>query len=243
MLLATVLPWVLTRRGSWRTRRPGAQAVRATAMVISSVVWLYGLRALPLAECTAMVFSSPLLVTALALVVLGERVRPRQWLQVGAGFIGVLIVVRPTSLSYGGAEIFPLLSSAAWAVAVIATRKTSEDSLVTSLLYAAVLGTVVLGATLPAIDARAVAQAGWPLLAMAIVWASAHWLVALAYRLAAPARVAPFSYSQLVWAGLFGFAVFGHVPDGISLAGMALIMASGISALAFRSEKADSAHQ
>lgn len=244
MLLLTVLPWALAHRGAWRTRHPGAQAVRAAAMVASSVVWLYGLRAMPIAECTAMVFSSPLLVTALALAVLGERVRPRQWVQVVAGFIGVLIVVRPTSLGYGGAEIFPLLSSTAWAIAVIATRRTGEgDPVVTSLLYAALLGTVLLAFALPTVDFRAAAHAAWPLLAMALAWSAAHWLVALAYRLAAPSAVAPFSYSQLIWAGLFGFAVFGHVPDAVSLGGMALILASGVSALAFRSEKAAAAHQ
>jgi drug/metabolite transporter (DMT)-like permease len=113
---------------------------------------------------------------------------------------------------------------------VILTRRlASIDSVPTTMLYSALFGSLGLSAlALPGMDLPAAWREAPLLSAMAGAWCAAQWLVIAAYRLAHPSRIAPFAYSQLVWAAVLGFAVFGHVPDGFSLAGMGIILASGL---------------
>ncbi|MBI2772493.1 MAG: DMT family transporter [Burkholderiales bacterium] len=230
-LLATVLPLALARPARWRSARPVLQAGRAAALVGSALLFLFGLRALPVAEATAMVFASPLFVTLLAMLVLREHVAPWRWLPVAVGFAGVLIVVRPGSLGFGGAELFPIASSMAWACAVIFTRKLgSHDSAATTMLYSGVLGAACLTLLLPPLDTAALRAHAPLLLAMAGAWCCAQWLTIAAYRSAAPSAIAPYAYSQLIWAGLLGWLLLRHVPDAVSLAGMGVILASGLGA-------------
>lgn len=229
-LLATALPWALLQPAHAKSGHPGLQFARAVALVGSAVLFLYGLKALPVAEATAMVFASPLFVTLLAALVLREVVSPARWVPVLLGFAGVLVVMRPGAAGLGSAAVFPLASSAAWACAVILTRRlASIDSVPTTMLYSALFGSLGLSAlALPGMDLGAAWREAPLLAAMAGAWCAAQWLVIAAYRLAHPSRIAPFAYSQLVWAAVLGFAVFGHVPDGFSLAGMGIILASGL---------------
>lgn len=139
------------------------------------------------------------------------------------GFAGVLIVVRPGAGVFGVAAVFPVLSSLAWASAVICTRKLSaDDSSTTTTLYSALLGTGALALLLPVIDRQVLMVHAASLGAIAACWCAAQWLTISTYRIAQAASIAPYAYSQLVWASLLGVAVFGHVPDAMSLVGMAL---------------------
>lgn len=104
-LLAMVLPLVLARPALVRTAQPRLQVLRALALVGSALFFLHALRRIPQAEATAVVFASPLLVMLLARVVLGERAGLQRWLPVLCGFAGVLVVVRPATLAFGGAEM------------------------------------------------------------------------------------------------------------------------------------------
>lgn len=227
-LLTTAVPVAWLQRTGIRSRRPGLQAVRAAALVGSAVLFLFGLKALPVAEATAMVFASPLFVTLLAALLLREVVPAPRWIPVLLGFAGVLIVVRPGGAGFGGAEVFPLLSSLAWALAVVCTRRLNAiDPLPVTMLHSALLGCIGLGLALPGVDVTAVARAAPRVALMAGCWCAAQWLVVLAYRFADPSRIAPFAYAQLIWAGLLGFALFGHVPDAVSLLGMGTILVSG----------------
>ncbi|HZT55980.1 MAG TPA: DMT family transporter, partial [Burkholderiaceae bacterium] len=116
LLALTVVPLALRTPALWRSRRPLLQSVRAAALVGSALLFLNGLRLMPIAEATAMVFASPLFVTLLATLLLRETMTPWRWLPVVCGFAGVLTVLRPGSFAFGGAEVFPMLSSLAWAV-------------------------------------------------------------------------------------------------------------------------------
>ncbi len=231
LLLLTVLPLALLRPATWRTRQPGWQAARGASLVGSAVIFLFALRVLPVAEATAMVYASPLYVTLLATLVLRERVPLHRWLPVTLGFAGVLIVVRPGAGVFGGAALLPLLSSLCWASALICTHKLSaQDSPITTTLYSAVFGTAALSLMLPDLDPALLAAHAGPLAGMAICWCTAQWITLQAYRFASAADLAPYSYTQLVWASLLGLVVFSHVPDPVSLAGMAVIIASGLVA-------------
>ena len=231
-LLLSVAPLLLREPAILHTGQPLTQLLRALALVGSALLFLRALAVIPQAEATAMVFASPLFVLILSRIALGEMVGLRRFAPVLLGFAGVLIVVRPGSFHFGGAELFPIFSSMAWAFAVVLTRKLSgSDGVATTMLYSAGLGVAGMSLlALPALDLAALRPA-WPtLLAMSAAWCCAQWLSVAAYRVAAPQLIAPFSYSQLLWATLLGLLLSGHWPDGISLLGMALIVASGFYA-------------
>jgi drug/metabolite transporter (DMT)-like permease len=216
-------------REALRSRRPGLQALRALGVMGSSILFIMGLAFLPMAEATAISFVSPLMVTALSIPILGEVVGWRRWSAVAVGLMGVLIVVRPGTGAFDTAAIFPLLSAASWAVALVVTRKMSgADGPLVALTYAATVGLLVTSAIVP----FEWVNPGWREIGLALVTGGAstiaQWLVVLAFQKARASVLAPFSYSQLVWSGLLGFLVFGSVPDGWTLIGAAVIIASGL---------------
>lgn len=215
--------------GQLRSVRPGLQVVRALGLMGSTAFFIAGLAHLPMAEATATNFVSPLFVTALSIPLLRETVGFRRWMAVVVGLIGVLIVVRPGTAGFNPAAIFPVLSALCWALALIATRLTSgADGALTSLTWSAVLGLAVLSAMVP-FDWAAL---GWTEIligaAMAVMFAAAQWLVVLAYRFASASLLAPFSYSQLLWASVFGFLLFAQLPDFWTFVGAGIIAASGL---------------
>lgn len=230
-LLLTVLPLLARQPQLWRAKRPGVQVLRAAGLVGSAVLFLQGLRTLPIAEATALVFASPLYVTLLAAVLLHEPLGWWRCLPVVLGFLGVLIVAQPGAAAFNPAIVYPMLSSAAWAGAVICTRLLgSADAAATTMLYSSGFGVLVLS---PGLSDEGLQQmaAHWPwLLAMACSWCLAQWMVVLAYHRAPPGAIAPFSYSQLLWAGLLGWLMFGQVPAPNTATGMAVIACSGVLA-------------
>ncbi|WP_270939255.1 DMT family transporter [Falsiroseomonas oryzae] len=229
-LALTLLP--MMRRGGLavaRTRAPGLQVLRALGVVGSAVLFITALRHMPLAEATAVNFVAPAFVTALSVVFLGERVGWRRWTAIAVGLLGMLIILRPGSEVFTPAALLPVLSSAAWAAAVIATRRMpAGESPATTLFWTAAVGFVVLTLLLP-FGARVptATELGLGLL-IGLVSSVAQWLVVLAYRAAPASVLAPFSYTQLLTSGLLGAIVFGALPDGWTLLGAAVIAASGL---------------
>jgi drug/metabolite transporter (DMT)-like permease len=217
------------RAQALRSRKPVLQVLRALGVLGSSIFFIMGLAFLPMAEATAIAFVSPMLVTALSIPILGEVVGWRRWSAVAVGLIGVLIVVRPGAGAFDPAALFPVLSAFSWAVALVVTRKMSgsESSLV-SLTYAAVVGLLVTSALVP----FTWVTPGWREMGLGLVTGVAstiaQWLVVLAFQQARASVLAPFSYSQLVWSGLLGLLIFGSVPDRWTMAGAAVIIASGL---------------
>ncbi|MCC6869989.1 MAG: DMT family transporter [Burkholderiales bacterium] len=223
----------LLRRGRTvlRTKHPWLHLLRALALACSAAFFILGLRALPLAEVTALAFASPLFVTVLSAWLLHERVDRVQWLVVTVGFAGVLVVMRPGTGAFQFAALFPLCSSLAWAIAVICTRKlTLHDGVDTTLLYSGLFGFALLSiAALPQFVVPPAAAIG-AAVAMALVWSAAQWLSVHAYHRGDAAVLAPFSYTQLLWSTLIGIAVFRHVPDTATFAGIGTILVCGVVA-------------
>jgi drug/metabolite transporter (DMT)-like permease len=226
-----MVPLVLARGGAaaFRSERVGLQVLRGFGMVGSALLFTIGLRFLPLADATATVFVSPIFITALSIVFLGEVVGWRRWTAAAVGLLGVLIVVRPATTAFQPAALFPLLAALSWAASVIATRKMSgSEHPVTTLAYSALVGTVLLTVLLPF---------GWAVpswreiglgLALGMVSTIGHGLVVLAYNRAGASMLAPFSYVQLIGSALVGFLAFAAIPDTWTLVGGALIAASGL---------------
>lgn len=229
--LLTVAP--AARRGfsGLRTARPLAQAGRGVAVVVSALLFVLGLRALPIADAAAINFVSPLFITILSVPLLGEVVGAKRWLAVGAGMLGAVIAAQPGTGAFQVAAIFPVLSAVAWAVAIILTRKlAATDKPGATLAWTAGSGLAVLSLLLPFV-ARV---PSWPELAACLligVAASAgQSMVVLGYRHAPASLLAPFSYLQLVWSTLLGMLVFAAWPSLATIAGAAIIAASGLYA-------------
>lgn len=214
-----------------RTRRPLLQTLRALSLLSTSLLFTAGLQYLPLAEATSVNFLAPVLVTALSVPLLKERVTAGQWAAVVMGFVGVLVVVHPGGAMFTPAILFPLGSALGFCSYQLLTRVlAAHDSPTTSNFYAGLCNTLVLSAMVPFFWQ----VPEWPhallMLALGGCGMTAHLLLTQAFRFAAPALLAPFSYCQIVFAGVLGLVVFGQVPDGMSLLGISVICLSGLGA-------------
>ncbi len=227
-----IMAAILVRRTSSRSARPrnlGLQITRGFCVVGSSMLFVYGVRSMTMAQATTISFLSPLLITILSIPMLGETVGPRRWAAVAAGMIGMLIVVRPGLGGFDPAALFGVASAFCWALALIITRKiSSSDPPQTTVLWSASIGTVLLSLILPF-------QAVWPTprqfglsLVLGILASGGQWLVILAHRIAPASLLAPFFYGQLLWVTVLGFLVFRNLPDTYTLAGAAIIIGSGL---------------
>ncbi len=226
-----VIPLLASNGGGTllRTRHLGFQVLRGLGAVGSTIFFTYGVRYLPVADATAIYFVSPILIMALSVLFLGESVGWRRWTAALVGLIGVLVVIRPGTGAFQTAALLPLLSAASWGTAAVVTRRMSgSDHALTTLAYSAFVGFVVLSATLPF---SWVMPDGTELvlgLCIGVLSTVGHWLVIVAYRHGSASTIAPYSYVQLIWAGVLGYLAFGSVPDGWTVAGACIIAASGL---------------
>ena len=217
-----------------RTSRPVAQLVRGLLLVSVTVLMMAAFRRMPLAEATAVVFASPLLVTLLARPLLGERIGTLRWAAVLVGFVGVWVIARPgTGLDPLGTA-FALTASVTYALYQVSTRALSRtESAVTLLYYTAIAGTVTLTLAAPWLLTRDALHVPAPheavlLGCLGLFGGTGHFLLTLAFREAPASLLSPLVYTQLAWAGLLGFAIFGDVPTTTSLAGVAIVATAGL---------------
>ena len=219
-------------RGGWggmRTRRPFAHVLRSLAGLLSMGCFFYAFKHLPLAEVYVLSFAGPLFITALSVPLLGEAVGWRRWAAVLVGFGGVGVMARPEA----GAPLLPVLVGVAaaffYALAMIAVRGLARTESNTAIVvYLMLTTTVVSGvATVPVW-----VQPGWfdlgLMLLVGTLGGAAQVLMTQAFRLGRAAVVAPFEYTGMIWATLFGFLVFGDVPTPAVLTGAGIIIASGL---------------
>ena len=227
LIMAPLL--ILSRGAVLRTGSLRAQVLRGLGMVVSAITFIVGLHHLPMANATATAFAAPLIVTALSIPMLGEKVGARRWAATGVGLVGVLVVVRPGTGSFDPASVFPLLSALAWAFTIVFTRVTSRtDGPMTTMAWGAVVGVVALSLMVP-FDWRTptATELGWVSL-MAAMSTFGQFLTILAYRGAPASLLVPFSYSQIIWSSLAGALVFATIPDLPTWIGAAIIVASGV---------------
>ena len=228
MLLA---PLATARRRArpWRTQRLAHQAARGVCVAGAGLLFVSGLAHLPLAQATATGYVAPLFVTALSIPLLGEQVGIRRWAAVVIGFAGVLIIVRPGGASFELAALYPVLSSASWALGMVITRKMGlADPPLTTLLY-----TVLVGATITAAPAfaawHALPPTGWALLGICgAVNLLGQYFQVRAFAYGPVSLLAPFSYSSIVGSTVIGVVAFDNFPDLWTWIGAAIVIASGI---------------
>ena len=212
-----------------QTNRLSLQMMRGVTVLASSLFFISGLRFLPIAEASATGFVAPLLVTALSIVFLNEKVGMRRWVATGVGLIGVIIILRPGTGAFHPAAFFPLVSALAWACTLIMTRMMSgTERAITTMAYSSIVGLLILSALVPFVWVTPT----WHDIAFGIFIGVAstagQWIVVLAFRYADASVLAPFSYTQLLWVSVLGFLIFGEVPDVYTVTGAAFIVASGL---------------
>ena len=232
--LIFIVPFALatTGIGSLRIVDVRGQFWRAIAFLATAVLMVAGLAYLPLAIVTAIAFSSPLWVAALAGPALGETVTPRRWIAVLIGFAGVLIIMRPGGPSFTWLLLLPLATALANAVRDMLTRKLSHTETSISILFWSMLfGAIATATTIP-FGWIPVKEADVLLLLFAgLVNAIAHFTMIAALRLADASALSPYRYSSLIWAIGFGWLIWDHLPDAWSLLGAAIIVGAAVTAV------------
>ncbi len=231
MLVVTPIAWRRGGAGFWRTRHLPMQLARSLCLVVATACFFGALRFLPLAEGSAINFLAPLIAVVLSMPVLGEHPTRARWSSSIAGFIGILILVRPGSAVFHPATALLALGATANALYQLLTRKVPNDTPHTTLFYTALVGTVGLSLALPFTAPPpevTLRDAGFIVL-LGILAGVGHWLLIAGYLIAPASLLAPFTYLQMIWATLYGYVIFGQLPDGVSALGMAVIVASGVA--------------
>ncbi|MDR1709350.1 MAG: DMT family transporter [Candidatus Accumulibacter sp.] len=213
-----------------RTHRPALQIVRAVFLLASNVLFMLGLRHLQLADATAINFVTPLLLVAFSAPLLGEKVEARNWAAVIVGFCGVLVIVRPGGNLLQLAVLYPLASACSSSLYQIITRKfRGGENPITTHFITGLTGITITGLACWQVDWVApTLWHGFLIFWLGLVVSVAHYLLIEALQRIGPAIAAPFTYTQFLWAMLFGLVIFGDIPDAGSLIGCAIIAASGI---------------
>ncbi len=230
-----ICPWILVlaqRAGGLRSLRVTnvkGQAWRGLCVIAGSFLFVTGLRYLPLADAVAIAFTGPLFVTAMAPYALGEKVGWRRRGAVLAGFLGVLIMARPGGEALQWAVLLPLGAALCGGVRDLITRRIARSETTVAMLGVTTAVVMLAGlATAPWGWAPLRGPDLWVFAASGVVVAGAHYLMIEAFRHAEAALVAPFKYTTMIWAVLFGYLFFGDLPDAWTLAGAAVVVLAGL---------------
>jgi drug/metabolite transporter (DMT)-like permease len=215
--------------GTLRTRRPGGHLLRSVVNLTTMLTFYYALQRLPLADCIAIGFASPLFTTALSVPMLGEKVGPRRWLAVAIGFAGVLLVVQPTATGIGPGAALALLSALCWSLTQVTSRQMSvTEPSHTILFYYSLAVVVTLGATMPRLWIEPHGLDWLWFLICGVAGSFGQFCYNQAFRYGEASMVAPFDYTGLIWATIMGFVVFGDLPSWLVVSGAGLIIASSV---------------
>jgi drug/metabolite transporter (DMT)-like permease len=212
-----------------RPRRMWGHALRGALSLAAMGLFFASLQRLTLPDATALFFIAPLLMTALSVPLLGERVGMRRWCAIVVGLCGVLIIVRPGSGVFGLAALLPMAAALAYSLVVICTRWVGRSETAPAItLWSSFVPILVSGVAMPwqwvppTLD-------HWPIFVLAgLFGGSGILLMSFAYRVAPVGAMAPFDYTALLWAALWGWAIWGDLPDAWTITGACVIAASGL---------------
>ena len=229
-LIALIVSNPVTRPGLVQSKRPGLQILRSCMLLGATVFNFLSFQFLQLDQALVIMFSIPLMVAALAGPMLGEWVGPRRWAAIGFGFLGVVVIARPGYGSIHPAALLSVIAAAFSALYAIMTRTLARfDSNETTLFYSNLVGALALLPLMPMVwktpdDPLDV----FLMITFGAFGSLGHYLLIVAHRHTPASVLSPFIYTQLVWTATLGFLVFGDVPSHWTLAGAAMVVASGL---------------
>ena len=232
LIAAPMIVAIVAWRGGLRgfvTQTPWLHVLRGLLLLGAGYTFFSALRTLGLAEATAIGFAAPIFITLLSAVVLREAVGWRRWLAVLAGFIGVLMIVRPGAETFQPASLYVVATAVFYALFMTSSRWIHRDETLWTMMFWNNLFPTLLSAPVVPFVWTEIPVFHWQLLAgMAVLSAFGVPLIAQAFRMAPASVVAPFDYTILLWACLWGWLYWGELPDQWTWAGAAVITASGI---------------
>jgi drug/metabolite transporter (DMT)-like permease len=213
-----------------RTSHPVLQLVRGLMLVLSSVVFVVALSHMKIAEVASIVFLAPIIVALAGGPLLGERVGTRTWMALAGGFGGVLLIIRPGGDAFTWWALLPLGCAFMFAGYQILTRKLAgHDHPISTLFFPGLIACLVVPPVFPgAFTIPTVPLHAAMLAAIGVLGAIGHFFLIRAHSMAPATLLAPFGYAQIVVVMVLGFLAFGELPDGIALAGIALVAGSGL---------------
>ncbi|MGR3804418.1 DMT family transporter [Marinibacterium profundimaris] len=212
-----------------RSYRPAAHLVRGVLWISATILFFTSMMHLELAEATALIFVAPLFITALSAAFLKEKVGPRRWMAVCAGFVGVLIVIRPGTAAFQTVSLLPVATAFIYALLMLGARWVDpRESVWTMLLYLTGTSAVLSALVVPFVWQPVQIGDLWLFGAIAVFGTAGMTLMTQAFRLAPAAVVAPLDYTAMVWATAFGWLIWSEVPDRTALVGAAVIIGSGL---------------
>jgi drug/metabolite transporter (DMT)-like permease len=232
--LAAMVPvtYMAAREGGVRALMPKDTRLvlfRALLMALDSLCAYFAFSRLPLANVYTLIFAAPLLVAALSAPMLGERTGWKRWAAVGAGFVGVLVILRPgiSPLDIGyiggiGAAVF-------FGLALLITRRLGSGESSASLVFTTFVAKIVVALPFLPFAWMPMTALDLGLMCMAGLFVGlAQTFVVFAFRYAPAPVVAPFQFSQMVWAMIFGVLLFGDIPDAFVITGSLIVVGSGL---------------
>ncbi|SER50268.1 S-adenosylmethionine uptake transporter [Faunimonas pinastri] len=227
------VPFMMKRDDRWadlyRTTRRKLWLLRALVAVTGSVSSVIAFTALPMAEAFALIFLLPLFVTIFSVLFLGEKVGWRRWSAVIAGFVGVLVVLRPGFRELGIGHLAAIVGGLSGAVAIIILRVLGPTEKRVTLYGSGLAGPLVAAAILMIPGFRWPTLELWlPLLSYGLLGALGNILLMVAAQFAPASRIAPPQYSQMIWGVGFGYFLFGDRLDVFMVIGIAIIMGAGL---------------
>lgn len=227
--LVTLLLMRDSTPGHLRPIHPWWIAVRTIAGVFIGMSAFYAFSVLPLAQTYSILFASPLLITILAIPILGEKVRLRRWLAVIVGLCGVIIVLQPNNAQLGLGHLAAVVAALGGALASVIIRKIGqEERNIVLLLYPMVANFVVMACIMPFYYQPMPLEDLGLVAIIAVFGLIGGFLLIAAYKNGEAAIVAPMQYSQILWASAFGYLIFDETLSQSTLIGAAIIIASGL---------------
>jgi drug/metabolite transporter (DMT)-like permease len=217
----------LSRFGSDRL---GLVLVRAVLLMMSTLCNFVAIRYIPLTLTATIMFSAPIIVTALSGPVLGERVGPWRWGAIVVGFVGVVVAIRPFDADFHWAAFLSLTGAASFAGYQLLTRmlagKVSSD---TMQLYSGFVGTFVLMPFAFTVWQSPATPLDWTLLfGVGVLGWFGHDMLTRAYGMASASVLTPFSYSMMLYLGVWSWMIFDQTPTRPTMIGAAIVMSAGL---------------
>jgi len=205
------------------------QLGRSLLLLITTVLFFTGLSYIPMADASAMMLLSPIVVTALSVPILKETVGLRRWISIAVGLIGAIVILRPGSGLFQTAALLPLAAAVSYAFYQISTRFLNRsDSILTTLIFSSLIGTLVTSVIVPFSWQTPDFQDWIGMMALGVLGGMGHYSLIKSLTLSPASTVAPFTYSNMIWATLFGYFIFQDVPDLWTIVGAVIISISGI---------------
>ena len=205
------------------------QILRSSFLFLSTIFFFYAISVISMAEAITLSFISPIIATILSFVILKEKVGPRRWIAVLAGFVGVLFVIRPGFNEINLASIAAVGAGICYAFYLISTRKLSAtDNPLMTLIFTGFTGCIVISLIVPFFW-TSLSLSQWVLLiSLAAIGTMAHFLIILSLSYAEASKLAPLGYSEIIMNVIIGYYFFGDFPDQWIWLGLIIIVASGI---------------